>query len=233
MDWEADAKHEWMEREATRAYIEDQQRYIVKQHAVAECCTAQQNVVMEQQNGTIPIQAARPRTRTEAVTEFADELALLIAAKQAKETYPTETARIDAGVALVITGGVELVEGTRVAIVRSEHEAGKQYRVNGVCNCPDSHYRAPDGRCKHRWAKALYIRARREGATWAVYGAQYEAPSGECVMGTACWVPAKGAWAFVPEDGREPLYPAIAMLTLLGRLDLSQTQARQDQEASA
>ena len=78
-------------------------------------------------------------------------------AAQAATRYAGEKARIDRGLVLALNGHVTVhADGT--ARVQSGTDAEVVYTVNGHCDCPDSS-RAPEGRCKHRWAKCLVKRA--------------------------------------------------------------------------
>jgi hypothetical protein len=87
------------------------------------------------------------------------DAALRTLAAQAATRYAGEQARIDRGLVLALNGGVAFqADGT--ALVQSQRDAEVQYRVNGHCDCPDAS-RAPEGRCKHRWAKCLTKRAIR------------------------------------------------------------------------
>lgn len=65
--------------------------------------------------------------------------------------------RMQKATALVLTGGVWLDEDD-TAMVRGSTE-GTWYHVNGFCSCEDAMHNAPDGVCKHRLARRLYIRA--------------------------------------------------------------------------
>lgn len=78
-------------------------------------------------------------------------------AAQATTRYAGEKARIDRGLVLALNGHVTVhADGT--ASVQSGTDAEVVYTVNGHCDCPDV-ARAPEGRCKHRWAKCLIKRA--------------------------------------------------------------------------
>ena len=78
-------------------------------------------------------------------------------ADQARTRYAGESARIDRGLVIALNGGVTL-QANGVALVRSASNAEIVYTVNGQCDCPDA-ARAPEGRCKHRWAKTFAKRA--------------------------------------------------------------------------
>ena len=81
--------------------------------------------------------------------------ALELACHVALTRYPKETARIQRGHAIVLRGGVRSC-GSGLAEVQSQSHTTTWYVVNGRCYCPDSG-RAPQGRCKHRWAKWLLV----------------------------------------------------------------------------
>ena len=77
--------------------------------------------------------------------------------QQALAQYPKEAARITRGHAIAVQGGVHL-DGHGLAAVQSQRHPETWYTVNGHCTCHDAS-RAPAGRCKHRWAKALLVQA--------------------------------------------------------------------------
>ena len=92
---------------------------------------------------------------TSSTVQFDTTLRQLAA--QATTRYAGEKARIDRGLVLALNGHVTLhADGT--ASVQSGTDAEVVYTVNGHCDCPDV-ARAPEGRCKHRWAKCLVKRA--------------------------------------------------------------------------
>lgn len=79
-------------------------------------------------------------------------------AAQATAAYPDCAQRIADAVTLVRAGAVtHQPDGT--ALVQSQMDATKQYRVNGSCECADATYNAPKGRCKHRFARTIDRRA--------------------------------------------------------------------------
>ena len=89
--------------------------------------------------------------------------ALRTLADQARTRYAGEAARLDRGLVIALNGGVTLhADGS--AEVASCSNAEVVYHVDGgVCDCPDFP-RAPEGRCKHRWAKCLVKRATQAAA---------------------------------------------------------------------
>ena len=109
-------------------------------------------------------------TVPQSITEYTDKLrqalqrdtTLRQLAVQAATRYAGEQARIDRGLVLALNGHVTIhPDGT--ASVQSGTDAEVVYTVNGHCDCPDAS-RAPEGRCKHRWAKCLVKRAMQAGA---------------------------------------------------------------------
>lgn len=94
--------------------------------------------------------------QTESAGTLAFDAALLQASAKAKAAYPAEGVRIERGLQIALSKGVSLSENGH-AIVRSQSMPGQTYDVNGSCPCPDAHYRAPEGRCAHRWAKSLML----------------------------------------------------------------------------
>jgi hypothetical protein len=98
-------------------------------------------------------------TLTQPTTPVEFATALRTLAAQAATRYAGEAARIDRGLVIALNGGVTLqADGT--ALVQSQKDAEVVYEVNGHCDCRDA-ANAPDGRCKHRWAKTLTSRATR------------------------------------------------------------------------
>ncbi len=85
-------------------------------------------------------------------------VALADIAQKAKATLPECHGRVDAAIALVLAGDVELcTDGS--ALVGSQADPQKSYRViHGQCECPDF-VRAPAEFCKHRLAVGLLRRA--------------------------------------------------------------------------
>lgn len=157
------------------------------------------------------------------------DAALRAAAARATAVYPAEHARIDRGLAIALTDGVTLCpDGT--AAVASQSQPRLAYTVNGHCTCKDVAH-APAGRCKHRWAKALYKAAlatvrRHPGPErwWATY----YAPDGAAIPGVAVWCVGKQCYLFIPEDGQAPLYPALQALCLGGHIPTAEAQRVQD-----
>jgi hypothetical protein len=108
--------------------------------------------------------------------------------------HPKEAARIQRGHAIALQGDVRCY-GSGLAEVQSQSQSQTTtwYVVNGRCYCPDSG-RAPQGRCKHRWAAwvltwAQTHLAQQNGASapqapktlyhiprWKCYEATYQGP---------------------------------------------------------
>src|SRR5712691_7930838 len=92
------------------------------------------------------------------------DAALRTLAAQAATRYAGEQLRISKGLVIALNHGATLqADGT--ALVQSQSEPEIVYTVNGHCDCPDATHGAPDGRCKHRWAKTLTVRALALDAT--------------------------------------------------------------------
>src|SRR5262245_27681141 len=138
--------------------------------------------------------------------------------QQALAQYPKEAVRITRGYAIATQGGVHL-DGYGLATVQSQRQPATWYTVNSHCACPDAS-RAPRGRCKHRWAKALLVQALThlvqhsalpvEGLPtpyafprWTKYEATYQGPesNGAPVNGTAELLE-PGLFVFWPTDKR-------------------------------
>jgi len=81
--------------------------------------------------------------------------ALECAVRVAVAQYPDESVRIQRGHVLALQGHVRL-SGSGLAEVQSQRHPATWYVVNGCCCCPNSRY-APEGRCKHWWAKRLLV----------------------------------------------------------------------------
>ena len=77
--------------------------------------------------------------------------------QRALAKHPEEAARIQRGYAIAVEGGVHL-SGVGLASVQSQRQPETWYTVYSQCPCWDA-TRAPDGRCKHRWAKALMVQS--------------------------------------------------------------------------
>jgi hypothetical protein len=101
----------------------------------------------------------------QSTTTVQFDTALRTLAAQATSRYAGEKARIDRGLVLALNGHVTIhQDGT--ASVQSGTDAEVVYTVNGQCDCPDV-ARAPEGRCKHRWAKCLVKRAMQAAQYYA------------------------------------------------------------------
>jgi hypothetical protein len=160
---------------------------------------------------------------------FQFDVALRAAADRAKRVYPTEQARIARGLEIALSGGVDLLP-SGLAIVASQTHPGETYQVNGRCQCPDANT-APQSHCKHRWAKALYKAAladQKRALPPDRWYATYRGPDDAPVAGVAEFIPAKACWLFIPDDGRDPLYPAMQALSLGGHLPTAEAQRKHD-----
>lgn len=135
-----------------------------------------------------------------------------------RATYPEECPRITRAVALVETGAVTLCPDGTASVHSQKGQA--VYQVNGSCQCFDQH--APDGRCKHRWAKTMYKHLLRLQLL-ARYALYLDAATGEQVPGIAWPAFDMGAIWYAPDDD---VYPTrcwmvtAAQLVLLNHLDI-------------
>jgi hypothetical protein len=103
-------------------------------------------------------EAAAAAVRTTRAADVARDAALRTLAAQAATRYAGEQLRISKGLVIALNHGATLqADGT--ALVQSQTEPEIVYTVNGHCDCADATHGAPDGRCKHRWAKTLTVRA--------------------------------------------------------------------------
>ena len=112
----------------------------------------------------------------ETISQHTMERILRTLADQARTRYAGESARIDRGLVIALNGGVTL-QANGVALVSSQSHAEIVYAVNGQCDCPDA-TRAPEGRCKHRWAKTFAKRAMTSSWTIGVM----TCPSGHAIQ---------------------------------------------------
>jgi hypothetical protein len=150
-------------------------------------------------------------------------------AAQARTRYAGEAARIDRGLCLALNGHVTLhQDGT--ASVRSGRDAEVVYHVNGHCDCPDAQ-RAPEGRCKHRWAKCLVRKATQQVAEEAAahtYYATYTTDAGLTYHGIAQHVAGHG-WVFQSDEDDFCLtYADNASLVLGGNVAILEAQRDAD-----
>jgi hypothetical protein len=144
--------------------------------------------------------------------------ALHLMCQRALAKHPEEAARIQRGYAIAVEGGVHL-SGVGLATVQSQRQPETCYTVHSQCTCWDATW-APDGRCKHRWAKALMVQALTYMAQqseapddvlprpydfpqWTKYEATYQGPEsgGEPVNGIAELLEAD-LFVFWPEGAR-------------------------------
>jgi hypothetical protein len=109
------------------------------------------------------------------ITQFDADLRALAA--KATTKYPADTKRIAKALLLALNGHVQVhPDGT--ATVRSGKDAEIQYAVrHGHCDCADF-ARAPDGRCKHAYARALVRKAARPRIA---YRATYKGAPGQAI----------------------------------------------------
>jgi hypothetical protein len=157
--------------------------------------------------------------------------ALALAVRLAVAQYPTEAAQIQRGHAIVRQGGVRL-SGSGLAEVQSQHQPATWYVVNGGCGCPNSRY-APQGHCKHWWAKRLLVWAQTAYAQtttrripaapgtpyafprWSRYAATYQGPqTGMQPVNGMAELLEPGWFFFQPiagEDGWECAYHEVAL----------------------
>src|SRR5262245_40492940 len=146
---------------------------------------------------------------TTTVNTVQFDAALRGLAARARERYAGEHLRLERGLLLALNGHVTLhQDGT--ASVRSGTDAEIVYTVNGHCDCPDAS-RAPDGRCKHRWAVCFVRKAQRELAAQAAahtYYATWTHDADDPRYGVATLTLALG-WLFT-EEGSGRVFPALA-----------------------
>lgn len=166
-------------------------------------------------------------TYVESTVEF--DTALRTLATRAHSRYAGEGARIDRGLVLALNGHVTLCpDGT--ALVRSEKHYEVQYQVvNGICDCPDAP-RAPEHRCKHRYAVCLVRKAQRTAPPVHWY-ARYRSAERAQLVGIATY--AAQGWTFTPEGGDALSNVILHDLDLLGHVETADAQAAEDRTALA
>jgi hypothetical protein len=103
-----------------------------------------------------------PQTTIEYTEKFRQALqrdtTLRQLAAQATARYAGEKARIDRGLGLALNGHVTLNEDGSAEVLSGSGAEVVYHVAHGTCDCPDF-ARAPDGRCKHRWAACLVKKA--------------------------------------------------------------------------
>jgi hypothetical protein len=170
--------------------------------------------------------ATIPQTQTQTTAQF--DSALRALATRATARYPGEQARIERGLLLALNGHVTLHDDG-AATVRSGSDAEVGYTVKqGTCDCPDFH-RAPDGRCKHRWAVSLVRKAQKSLAQRPSTRLAYHATFGTW-YGQAIRDEHGRVWFVGDEDDAVyELHQAdMVDLHLHGRIDLAADQRRLD-----
>jgi hypothetical protein len=169
-------------------------------------------------------------TVTQSINTVEFDVALRTLATRAHSRYAGEGARIDRGLVLALNGHVTLCpDGT--ALVRSEHNAEVSYRVaHGLCDCPDG-TRAPDGRCKHRYAVCLVRKAQPTPAPLPRWYATYLSDARAQQTGIAQYTP--HGWTFTPDDGSVPPTVTLHDLCLLGHVATVDAQDVKDKAACA
>jgi hypothetical protein len=77
---------------------------------------------------------------------------------KAKATLPEANGRIEKAEQMVLSGNVEIMADGK-AKVASQSQGQTTYHItNGTCDCPDFP-RAPQGQCKHKIARGIFLRA--------------------------------------------------------------------------
>jgi hypothetical protein len=170
----------------------------------------------------------------QTVTTVQFDTALRAMADRARTRYAGEAARIDRGLVIALNGGVTLhQDGT--ASVQSCSNAEVVYTVHGHCDCPDAS-RAPEGRCKHRWAKCLVKRAQQQVAedrARNTYYATYYLDDDTTYQGTAQYLDGQG-WVFrSAADDYTVAYADHASLVLGGNVAILEAQRVADGNLAA
>jgi hypothetical protein len=170
---------------------------------------------------------------TSSTVQF--DTALRQMADRARTRYAGEAARIDRALVIALNGGVTLhQDGT--ASVQSCSRAEVVYHVaHGTCDCPDFS-RAPEGRCKHRYAVCLAKKAQVQVASSPgrpTYYATYTTPDGLVLQGTAQWVEDDAGWLFIDETDQAYLTQRAHALVLGGNVAILEAQRVADGNLAA
>jgi len=167
----------------------------------------------------------------QTVTTVQFDNALRQMADRARTRYAGEAARLDKGLTIALNHGVTFLEdGT--ALVKSQSDAEIVYEVKaGRCDCPDAE-RAPEFRCKHRWAACFTKKATTQIAgerAAQTYYASYVTTDGFELQGTAKWIEAEAGWLFIDtEKDQAYLTHRTTALVLGGRVDILESQRAKD-----
>ena len=172
-----------------------------------------------------------PQTTTEYLETLRQALqrdtTLRQLAAKATERYAGEAVRLNKGLTIALNHGVTfLPDGT--ALVKSQRDAEVVYEVKaGRCDCSDAE-RAPEFRCKHRWAACFSKKATAQMPKPLTYYATYYTTEETWLQGTATYLDARG-WVFRDEDDSIVIaYADHASLVLGGRVDLLAEADRAD-----
>jgi hypothetical protein len=170
---------------------------------------------------------------TQTITTVQFDTALRAMADRARTRYAGEAARIDRALVIALNGGVTL-KADGVALVSSTRDDEVFYIVrDGQCDCPDA-TRAPEGRCKHRWATCLVKRAQQQVAedrARHTYYATYYLDDDTTYQGTAQYLDGQG-WVFrSADDDYTVAYADHASLVLGGNVTLLEAQRAADEAA--
>ena len=79
-------------------------------------------------------------------------------AEKAKATLPQCNGRVEKAVAIVLNGDVELLPDSKAKIASQSNGSTTYHIVNGTCECKDF-VKAPNQWCKHKLARAIFIRS--------------------------------------------------------------------------
>ena len=85
----------------------------------------------------------------DAVAEIADK---------AKAKLPECSGRVESAIKIVLAGDVEVLEGGKAKVASQSNGQTVYHIANGTCDCADFS-RAPQGQCKHKIARGIYLRA--------------------------------------------------------------------------
>lgn len=156
-------------------------------------------------------------------------------ADQARTRYAGEEKRLAKALVIALNHGVTfLPDGT--ALVQSQSDAEIVYEVrHGQCDCKDAS-RAPEGRCKHRWATCLVRKAQKqraaEAAAHTYYATLYRNDTDDTgVQGTAQSLPQRG-WMFRNLDDSWVVASADHAHLVLGGREGIASAKRQEEEAA-
>jgi hypothetical protein len=84
--------------------------------------------------------------------------AVAVVSARAKSTLPEANGRVEKAEQIVLSGDVELMADGKARVASQSNGQTTYHLTNGTCDCPDFP-RAPQGQCKHKIARGIFLRA--------------------------------------------------------------------------